>query len=288
MTDSDPKPTPSRAARWADLGPRLISGLVMAGGGLVLIWAGGWWFAGLAIVAAGLMVWELAAMLAAPPGRAMPARGLGLLAGGGLLAALVLAQVWPGQGGGVGYWGWGWGGLLLLLPALASPLVPMRDRLLFVLYSLAVLQAAYGLVSFRADHGVLWLAWLVAVVVVTDIAGYFAGKAFGGPKFWPRISPKKTWSGTVAGWIGAALVGLAFGQFTTAGPDLPWISAALALAAQMGDIAESAIKRRAGVKDSSRLIPGHGGLLDRFDGLLGAALLMLLVAQVVDVPVVRF
>ena len=287
MTDSDPKPTASRAARWADLGPRLISGLVMAGGGLVLIWAGGWWFAGLAIAAAGLMVWELAAMLAAP-GKALPARGLGLLAGAGLLAALVLAQVWPGQGGGVGYWGWGWGGLLLLLPALASPLVPMQGRLLFVIYSLAVLQAAYGLVSFRADHGVLWLAWLVALVVVTDIAGYFAGKALGGPKFWPRISPKKTWSGTIAGWIGAALVGFAFGQFTTAGPDLPWISAALALAAQMGDIAESAIKRRAGVKDSSRLIPGHGGLLDRFDGLLGAALLMLLVAQLVDVPVVRF
>jgi len=287
MTDSDPKPTASRAARWADLGPRLVSGLVMAGGGLILIWAGGWWFAGLAIAAAGLMVWELAAMLALP-GRAMPARALGLLAGAGLLAALVLAQVWPGQGGGVGYWGWGWGGLLLLLPALASPLVPMQGRLLFVIYSLAVLQAAYGLVSFRADHGVLWLAWLVALVVVTDIAGYFAGKALGGPKFWPRISPKKTWSGTIAGWIGAALVGFAFGQFTTAGPDLPWISAALALAAQMGDIAESAIKRRAGVKDSSRLIPGHGGLLDRFDGLLGAALLMLLVAQLVDVPVVRF
>ncbi|MBC7137681.1 MAG: phosphatidate cytidylyltransferase [Defluviimonas sp.] len=271
-------------SRWADLGPRLISGLVMAGGGLLLIWAGGWWFGGLAILAAGLMVWELAAMLS-PAARA--ARVLGLMAGACLLGALALAQLWPGQGGGVGYWGWGWGGLLLLAPALASVAVPMRDRLLFALYSFAVLQAAYGLVSFRADHGVLWLGWLVALVVVTDIAGYFAGKALGGPKFWPRVSPKKTWSGTVAGWVGAALVGLAFGMFTTAGPDLPWISAAVALASQMGDIAESAIKRRAGVKDSSRLIPGHGGLLDRFDGLLGAALLMLLVAQLVDVPVVR-
>ncbi len=75
-----------------------------------------------------------------------------------------------------------------------------------------------------------------------------------------------------------------FWSFTTAGPDLPWISAALALASQMGDIAESAIKRRTGVKDSSHLIPGHGGLLDRFDGLLGAALMMLLVAQIVASP----
>ena len=76
-------------------------------------------------------------------------------------------------------------------------------------------------------------------------------------------------------------------RFTTAGPDLPWISAALSLASQMGDIAESAIKRRMGVKDSSHLIPGHGGLLDRFDGLLGASLLMLLVALIVIVPEVR-
>jgi phosphatidate cytidylyltransferase len=109
----------------------------------------------------------------------------------------------------------------------------------------------------------------------------------GGPKFWPAISPKKTWSGTVAGWIAAAVVGMVFLRFTTAGPDLPWISAALSLASQMGDIAESAIKRRMGVKDSSHLIPGHGGLLDRFDGLLGASLLMLLVALIVIVPEVR-
>ena len=82
-------------------------------------------------------------------------------------------------------------------------------------------------------------------------------------------------------------MGALFLAFTTAGPDLPWISAAVALASQFGDIAESAIKRRMGVKDSSRLIPGHGGLLDRFDGLLGAALMLLLVAQFVDVPAVR-
>jgi phosphatidate cytidylyltransferase len=98
----------------------------------------------------------------------------------------------------------------------------------------------------------------------------------------------KTWSGTVAGWVAAALVGAVFLRFSTAGVDLLWISALLAFASQMGDIAESAIKRRSGVKDSSNLIPGHGGLMDRFDGLLGAAILMLLVAQLTDVPSVRF
>ena len=128
---------------------------------------------------------------------------------------------------------------------------------------------------------------MVICVVVTDVAGYFAGRHFGGPKFWPAISPKKTWSGTVAGWIGAGLVGALFLTFTNAGWDTIWLSMLLALASQMGDIAESALKRRVGVKDSSALIPGHGGLFDRFDGLLGASLFMLLLALVVDVPEVR-
>jgi len=126
------------------------------------------------------------------------------------------------------------------------------------------------------------------VVVVTDIAGYFAGRIFGGPKFWPRFSPKKTWSGIVAGWIAAVGIGAIFLRISSAGIDLLWISALLAFASQLGDIGESAIKRMSGVKDSSSLIPGHGGLMDRFDGLLGAALFMLLVAQLTDVPSVRF
>ncbi|MDP5349564.1 MAG: phosphatidate cytidylyltransferase, partial [Paracoccaceae bacterium] len=124
--------------------------------------------------------------------------------------------------------------------------------------------------------GLTWLIWLVLVVVVTDVAGYFAGRMIGGPKFWPAISPKKTWSGTVAGWIGAGALGLAFQPLTGAGATLVLISMIASFASQMGDIAESAVKRRTGVKDSSSLIPGHGGVLDRFDGLLGASLLVLL------------
>lgn len=290
---SDKNDAAAAPGRWADLGPRLASGLVMAGGGTLLIWLGGWWFAALAIVAAGLMQYELAGMLRRH--YAGSARIVGLIGGVALFAALGFADLWPRDGGGVGGWGWGWGGLMLALPALAMLAIaprsdgglPTATRLVIGLYALLVMQAAYGLVSFRADHGGLWLVWLVLVVVATDIFGYFGGRMFGGPKFWPKISPKKTWSGVIAGWVAAALVGLAFNQFTTAGPDLPWISAALAFASQLGDIAESAIKRRTGVKDSSNIIPGHGGLLDRFDGLLGAALVMLIVAQVVVVPVVR-
>ena len=141
---------------------------------------------------------------------------------------------------------------------------------------------------FRDDFGVAWLFWLVIVVAMTDIAGYFAGRMIGGAKFWPAISPKKTWSGVVAGWIAAACVGAVFVMVTAAGIGLIWISAVLSFASQMGDIAQSAVKRKMGVKDSSNLLPGHGGLFDRFDAMLGASLFMVLIVLMFDLPGLRF
>jgi phosphatidate cytidylyltransferase len=93
-------------------------------------------------------------------------------------------------------------------------------------------------------------------VIASDVLGYFAGRILGGPKFWPRVSPKKTWSGTVAGWVGAAGVGLGSGPRGLGSAALVWVSPLVAFAGQMGDIAESAIKRRAGVKDSLEPDPG--------------------------------
>lgn len=257
---------------WEDLSARLASGAAMAVVGIVLIAMGGIWFTTLAAIVSGIMIWELGRMMAPETGRFPVA--LGLLSGGAVLAAWALPEIYALP--------------LLIAPALVGAGRITKDRLLYVVYASAILIAGYGLASFRAEYGMVWLVWLVLVVIVTDVAGYFAGRFIGGPKFWPRISPKKTWSGTVAGWVSAALIGVVFLTFTNAGRDLPWISVALSLASQLGDIAESAIKRRTGVKDSSSLLPGHGGLFDRFDGLLGAALLMLLVAQVVYVPEVRF
>lgn len=261
------------AGKWGDLAPRLISGAAMAVGGLLLVWAGGPWFAALATVAGGLMIWELAAMT----DRGRPEEAVAV----GAVAAVIL---------GVNFWTDDpWLAPLILLPTLYGLIRPKRPlRLIFAGYALMIMIACFGLVAFRDGYGLLWLLWLILVVVVTDIAGYFAGRILGGPKFWPAVSPKKTWSGTVAGWLAAALVGAVFLRFSSAGIDLLWISALLAFASQMGDIAESAIKRRSGVKDSSNLIPGHGGLMDRFDGLLGAALFMLAVALLTDVPSVRF
>ncbi|SIN90804.1 phosphatidate cytidylyltransferase [Vannielia litorea] len=258
------------SGKWDDLAPRVIAGAVMVVVGVAAIRAGGIWFQMLAVFVTAVMVWELASMIKREGDSAM------LLAA---ITASVLSGLLAQEAD--------WALLLLFLPPVVGTAMMPRERVTFFLFALGIMAAGWGLVTFRAEYGGTWLFWLVIVVVVTDVAGYFAGRMIGGPKFWPKVSPKKTWSGTVAGWIGAACVGALFLTFTNAGRDLIWISAVLAFASQMGDIAESALKRRMGVKDSSALIPGHGGLFDRFDGLLGAAIFLLLVAMVVDVPEVR-
>jgi phosphatidate cytidylyltransferase len=114
------------------------------------------------------------------------------------------------------------------------------------------------------------LLWLLAAVWATDIGAYAFGRAFGGPLLAPRWSPRKTWAGLGGGVACAALTGAATARIlgTSSAPSLALLSAGLAVVGQFGDLAESLAKRRFGVKDSSGLIPGHGGLLDRLDGLL--------------------
>lgn len=261
-----PAPNPDR---WADLRPRVISAVGMVAVGVVAIWAGGAVFAALVTVCCGLMIWELTRMTHATGADiALP---LGLAAG--LCLALPLAFEAR------------WLVLLLALPALIGAAGPRRIRVVFAGYALLVMLTGYGLVQLRDGQGLAVIVWLVAVVAASDLMGYFAGRMLGGPKFWPAISPKKTWSGTVAGWIGAALVGLGFVLAGQGGWGLVVLSPLVALAGQMGDIVESGIKRRVGVKDSSGLIPGHGGLMDRFDALAGAAVIIYFVSLVVALPI---
>ena len=124
----------------------------------------------------------------------------------------------------------------------------------------------------REPEGVLLILWLVLVVVAADVGAYFVGRSVGGPKLWPRVSPGKTWSG--------ALGGLAFAGGRRAALRLRGVgwqpgrasacsSLGIAVCSQLGDLLESAVKRRFGVKDASRLIPGHGGVMDRLDGVMG-------------------
>lgn len=259
------------AGRWDDLATRMGSGLAMVVIGTLAIWAGGLWLLGLTAGVTGLIVWELSRMVA--PSSVYRAMIYGCL------SALVIAAS-P-------YVGAQWSVPLVAALALVAALRMPRDRVLFGLFLLAILASGYALVTLRAHNGMLWLFWVVAVVVVTDVFGYFAGRFIGGRKFWPRVSPNKTWAGTMAGWIGAAGAGVAFMAATGGSVNLIWVSVLLSMASQAGDISQSAMKRRAGVKDSSALIPGHGGLFDRFDGVLGAMLFLLLLALVFDLPQVR-
>ncbi len=254
---------------WTDLRPRVISGLVMALVAAVAIWLGGPIFAGLVVLVTGLMQWELARMTGAP--NALSPIILGAVGALALVAILFVPSIWIL--------------LLIFLPATMGIGAGRRDKLVFAAYAVLIMLTGYGLISLRNVMGVSVLIWVISVVVMSDVAGYFAGRTLGGPKFWPKISPKKTWSGTLAGWVGAALVGFAFYLTGWGGAALIWISPLVAFAGQLGDIAESAIKRRAGVKDSSNLIPGHGGVLDRFDALATAVVLVVILAHLTALPI---
>jgi phosphatidate cytidylyltransferase len=141
---------------------------------------------------------------------------------------------------------------------------------------------AWALVWLRSDQalGATAVLYLFAIAWTTDTASYAAGRLLGGPKLAPRISPRKTWSGFIIGAAVPAFIGYAF-SFVLGGTSalrLVAVSVALALACQIGDLVESAAKRHFGAKDMSQLIPGHGGLLDRIDGLLMAAVVASLIA----------
>jgi phosphatidate cytidylyltransferase len=140
---------------------------------------------------------------------------------------------------------------------------------------------AIALIWLRGDDdpGRMLILWLLLTVWATDIGAFFAGRMIGGPLLAPRISPKKTWAGLIGAIVSAGIVGAVAGTVDSNAPATVLLAAAgglLAVIAQAGDLGESWVKRRFGAKDSSRLIPGHGGLFDRVDGLIAAAVILAL------------
>jgi phosphatidate cytidylyltransferase len=138
----------------------------------------------------------------------------------------------------------------------------------------AAAEIASVLLRLDPVKGFAALIFVLVIVWVTDSGGYFAGRGIGGPKLWPSVSPKKTWAGALGGFAASLAVAVGFAAFDL-GRTFPLLLAAaiLSVASQLGDLFESAVKRRFGVKDSSHIIPGHGGLMDRLDGFVAAVVL---------------
>lgn len=265
ITDSPPK---------SDLLPRVIVGVLLIALALGEVWLGGWSFAAFAGLG-GLLIfaewavmhrigrgWRFAGLVAVGLAAVATQSGHEEVAAGALLGvATVLGLLW--RLGGLRGARWMFTGLLYAgLPVVA-------------------------LLWLRLEFGFDLVIWLLALVWATDIFAYFAGRAIGGPKIAPKISPKKTWAGLGGGMVGAAatsavLMPLSSGAATGDRLLFAALGAGLAVVAQAGDFFESWLKRRVGVKDSGTLLPGHGGIMDRVDGLVPVAVLVALVLDVAD------
>lgn len=246
---------------------RVASALVLAPLAIIVVLLGGWPFVLVWCLAAMIVYWEWTAEIVKAP-RSAEVAGVGVLAVAGLLGAsgfpsMAILVIAVGAGALAALGGtrrlWCGAGLLYAGLVLAGPMLLRRDL--------------------HADFGVLALFYLFAVVWATDILALFAGRRIGGPKLAPSISPKKTWSGAIAGALGGVAAGAAVAAVGSNLLNLPktnilaatGLALLLSVVAQGGDLFESAVKRRFGVKDSGRIIPGHGGLMDRLDGFLAAA-----------------
>jgi phosphatidate cytidylyltransferase len=237
---------------------RVVAALVLAPVAVALAYAGGVaWSLLVTVVAIGLFVeWLMITGLArelrvmVPGVAALLLAGLCLM-GGRIDAALVVLVV----------------GVVAIVPLAGKRWNWATAGLVYA----GAAEIASVLVRLDAAKGFVALMFVLLNVWVTDIGGYFVGRSIGGPKLWARISPKKTWAGAIGGFVASLLVAAGFAVFEvgSTGPVL-LLGAVLSVVSQLGDLFESAVKRRFGVKDSSHIIPGHGGLLDRLDGFVAA------------------
>ena len=257
------------ALKIGDIGLRAASAVVLAPAAVLATWAGGAWFCALVVAACGLLAFEWARMSA-------PRfwRSVGTAVALALIVAVVAAHI--GQ--------MSLALILLVFGALAAGLFA-RSR------GGEALDAAYGVLylgwpcvlliwlrDLNDAQGLYWTVLVFAVAWASDILAYLVGSAVGGPKLWPRFSPNKTWSGFIGGLLAGMIAGAAMAGWLDMGRlNAFWggvLGLAAALATMAGDLWESALKRRFGVKDAGNIIPGHGGLLDRVDGLMFAVVVV--------------
>ena len=270
MTEGEtPKPagTPMR-----DLGLRVASGVALALVVLGALWAGVLPFAIVVGIVGVVVAWEWGRIVRSSGMDAILIIQTMAVAAGALLSAWSLA---------------GMGLILVLVAAIISALLAFGERgHMAALGALYAGLPAVALVWFHhAALGFVAVLFLLLAVWATDTGAYFAGRLIGGPKLLPRISPNKTWSGLAGGIIAGSLVGLvlALARSELPLPHMMVAGALLGVVSQAGDLLESALKREYGVKDASALIPGHGGFMDRIDGLVAAVVAAAIYAVVVDI-----
>jgi phosphatidate cytidylyltransferase len=273
----DERVSPGAPSKMRDLAPRLASGVIMAIAAVATLWKGGDWFNLFWLCAALIIHWEWQTLIRAPayPGR-LVVGWIAIIAAAWFarkmapdlavlwLAFAALALAWIG---GPGKRTWSGAGVIYA-GALAVAVIALRISL----------------------NGAEAIAWLFAVVWGTDVMAYFGGRGIGGPKLWPRVSPSKTWSGFLVGVSCGAAAGVlalvmtgALSKGSLLGVFITGLVAAIV--SQGGDLFESSIKRHFGVKDSSHLIPGHGGFMDRLDGFIAAAVFAAIVGGLRNGPV---
>ncbi len=249
-----------------DLGPRIAAAIVLGLAAVASAWVGGFVFVAFWWIASVVVLWEWQRMVSADlliEGVAAGALGVGVAALFALhksvlgsTAALLLTA---------GAVGWIAGPVARIWPAMG------------VLYA-GALVVSLALLRASPHYGLAAVLWLFAVVWGADIAAYFAGRLIRGPRLWPAVSPGKTWSGAVVGAIAGAAFGLLLSGWSNRVDRLFWLGLGTAIVSELGDLFESVLKRRFGVKDSSNLIPGHGGLMDRLDAFVAASMFAALVA----------
>jgi phosphatidate cytidylyltransferase len=237
---------------------RVIAALILAPLAIAIAYAGGWlWILLVTLAVIGLYVeWLTIVGLA----REMPVVGSGIAALAVAGLCLAIGRIDAAS--------------VVLAIGLAAVALLTRERRNWTaagFFYAAAAEMASVLVRLDSVKGFVALIFVLLIVWVTDIGGYFAGRGIGGPKLWPRVSPKKTWAGAAGGFAASLAVAFGFAAFDLGKTGaLLLLSAVLSVVSQLGDLFESAVKRRFGVKDSSHIIPGHGGLLDRLDGFVAA------------------
>lgn len=274
MTDADPAPPMPVGGAGSNLRLRVGSALVLAPAAIGVAYVGGWLFALFWAGAAILVMREWMTLVSGAERRWLVAAAMVAVAIAAALAAVAIGD------GRRTYWAASL--VVLAVGMLILPAAAAADRRSWVAAGVPYAGAmALAPLFLRSDteFGFVAILFLFAVVWTTDVAAYFVGRACGGPKLAPRLSPNKTWSGAIGGLVGAAIVAAVVAYLSGVSGILgaSVIALALSVASQIGDLFESAVKRRFGAKDAGSLIPGHGGLMDRLDGFVAAAVLACLV-----------